>query len=51
MSEASDWYLKPSKELDKSKWSRIEHRASTILLIALPEGQREKLISSKKLTA
>eukprot|EP00434_Breviolum_minutum_P006947 symbB.v1.2.006133.t1/scaffold365.1/size219215/8 len=66
MSEAMDWYLKhlqlqplerihhepmPSEELEKAKWSRLERRASTMLLMAIPEGQREELISSKKLTA
>ena len=66
MAEASDWYLKhlqlqpldrinhepkPSEELSKAKWSRLERRASTMLLMALPEGQREELISSKRLTA
>ena len=66
MSEAMDWYLKhlqlqaldrinhepkPSPELEKSKWSRLERRASTMLLMAIPEGQREELISSKRLTA
>ena len=66
MSEAMDWYLKhlqlqplerihhepvPSAELEKAKWSRLERRSSTLLLMAIPEGQREELISSKKLTA
>ena len=64
MAEASDWYLKhlqpldrinhepkPSEDLNKAKWSRLERRASTMLLMALPEGQREELISSKRLTA
>ena len=66
MSEAYGWYQRhlqlppldrishtptPSPELARSKWSRLEKRASTLLLMAVPEGQREDLISSKRLTA
>ena len=41
----------PSPDLARSKWSQLEKRASTLLLMAVPEGQREDLISSKRLTA
>ena len=66
MTEAYDWYQRhlqlqpldrinhnptPSAELARPKWSRLEKRASTMLLMAVPEGQREDLISSKRLTA
>ena len=42
---------KPSSELAKQRWARLERRASTLLLMAVPEPQREELISSKRLTA
>ena len=66
MSEAYGWYQRhlqlqpldrishtpmPSSDLAKQKWSRLERRASTLLLMAVPEGQREDLISSKRLSA
>ncbi len=66
MSEATSWYHhhmklppldrishepNPSTYLNQPKWIRLERRASTMLLMALPEGQREDLISAKKLTA
>ena len=41
----------PSPELAKPKWARLERRASTLLLMAVPEGQREELISAKRLSA
>ena len=41
----------PSLELTKPEWSRLERRASTLLLMAVPEGQREELISAKRLSA
>ena len=41
----------PSTELAKPKWARLERRASTLLLMAVPEGQREELISAKRLRA
>ena len=66
MEEATQWYqrhmkLAPldrvnhepvaSERLNQQKWVRLERRASTLLLMALPESQREDLISSKRLTA
>ena len=42
---------KPTSDLAKQKWARLERRASTLLLMAVPEPQREELISSKRLTA
>ena len=66
MTEAYDWYQRhlqlqpldrinhnpaPSADLARPKWSRLEKRASTMLLMAVPEGQREDLISSKRLTS
>ena len=41
----------PSKELTVGKWLRLERRASTLLLMAIPGEQREELISAKRLTA
>ena len=49
MSEAEGLEWKASKELDEL--IKAQSRASTMLLIALPEGQREERISSKKLMA
>ena len=66
MQEATTWYQQhmqlqplermahvpaPSEELSKPRWKRLEKRASTLLLMAVPEGQREELIACKKLTA
>lgn len=41
---------KPSSELSKQRWARLERRSSTLLLMAVQELQREELISSKQLT-
>ena len=64
--EATSWYQRhlllpplervahhptPSAELSQPKWIRLEKRASTLLLMAIPESQREELVSSKRLTA
>ena len=40
-----------SSALTVSKWLRLERRASTLLLMAVPSDQREELISAKRLTA
>lgn len=40
-----------STYLKQPRWVRLERRASTVLLAALHEGQREDLISAKKLSA
>ena len=41
----------PSEELTLKKWSRLERRAATMLLMGIPESQREELISTKQVTA
>ena len=41
----------PSSDLTVTKWVRLERRASTLLLMAIPPDQREELISAKRLTA
>ena len=41
----------PSRELEDPRWLRLERRASTMLLQAVPEAQREELVSAKRLTA
>ena len=41
----------PSSALTVPKWVRLERRASTLLLMAIPPDQREELISAKRLTA
>ena len=66
MTECQSWYSKhiqlqpldrvahepsPSSTLTTSKWLRLERRASTLLLMAVPPDQREELISAKRLTA
>ena len=42
---------RPSKDLDLPKWNRLEKRASTMLLSAIPDSQREELVSSRRLSA
>ena len=42
---------RPSKDLDLPRWNRLEKRASTMLLSAIPESQREELVSSRRLSA
>ena len=41
----------PSSSLAKDRWKRLEKRASTLLLMAVPEGQREELAASKRLSS
>ena len=41
----------PSAKLSNAKWSRLERRASTMMLAAMPTSQREELIAAKKLSA
>ena len=66
MEESTEWYHehlrlqplerikhspKPSSDLAKPRWARLEKRASTMLLMVVPETQREEMISSKRLSA
>ena len=66
LQEAREWYeehlrlaplkrmgheAKPSDELNQKRWSRLGRRASALLLTALPEGQRDDLVSAKRLTS
>ena len=66
MTEATAWYdehqqlaplkrihhdPKPSSKLSQQKWCRLEKRASTMLLRALPQSSREEMVSTKKLNA
>ena len=39
----------PSAELQQPKWKRLERRASSLLLAALPETQRDEMIATKSL--
>ncbi len=41
---------KPSEVLEKKKWMRLEKRVSTMLLMSIPDAQREELVSAKKLS-
>ena len=41
---------KPSPELENKKWMRLEKRVSTMLLMSIPDAQREELVSAKKLS-
>ena len=65
MEEARKWYERhqtlspldrvshrpsPSDELAGMKWMRLERRASSLLLAAIPEGQREEMVATKNLT-
>ena len=36
--------------MTKAKWSRVEHRAASLLLAAVPESLKEEVISSKEVT-
>eukprot|EP00438_Fugacium_kawagutii_P033584 Skav205234 [mRNA] locus=scaffold1794:149103:155795:- [translate_table: standard] len=40
----------PSDTLKIPKWVRLERRASNMLLAAVPDAQREELVSTKRLT-
>jgi len=40
----------PTESLKIAKWVRLERRASNMLLVAVPEAQREELVSTKRLT-
>ena len=66
LEEAQSWYLKyqqmpplqrssfvpePSDILKQQKWSRVEKRAVSLLLTALPLPVRQELVSSRSLTA
>ena len=42
---------KPTPELQQKKWTRLERRASSLLLGALPELLKEEVIASKSITA
>ena len=41
---------KPSVDLQATKWKRLEKRASTFLLKAIPEQQKEDLVASKDIS-
>ena len=41
----------PSKELQQPRWTRLERRASTLLMMSIPEAQKEELVSTKGITA
>ena len=41
----------PSGDLTLRKWGRLEKRAATMLLMGIPESQREELIATKQITA
>ena len=66
MLEASSWYEDhqqlpplsrlshdpiPSSSLRDPRWSRLEKRAATMLLRALPQQARDEMVSSKRLSA
>ena len=42
---------KPTSELDQPRWVRLERRASTLLMVSIPEAQKEELVSTKRITA
>ncbi len=41
----------PSLELSKKKWGRLEKRASTMLMMGIPESQREEMVATKQTSA
>ena len=40
----------PGASLQQKRWSRLERRASALLLAAIPEGLREEVVSSKSIS-
>ena len=40
-----------SRELDQPRWTRLERRASTLLMTSIPEAQKEELVSTKRINA
>ena len=42
--------IQPSASLQQRRWARLEKRASSLLLQALPESQKDDIISTKSLT-
>ena len=42
--------IQPTMELQQKRWARLEKRASSLLLEALPSSQKEDIISTKSLT-
>ena len=65
MEAANDWYrkhqeltplerlqheVKAPKEIVGTKWARVEKRACSLLLQAIPDSQREDIITSRSLT-
>ncbi len=63
--EAKEWYVKhqtlgplekvthkpePSMELKNPRWTRLERRASALLLTALPEAQKDEMIATQSLS-
>ncbi len=40
----------PSPELQNPKWARLERRASSMILSALPESQKDEMIATKSLS-
>ena len=40
----------PSPMLTQKKWARLERRAASLLLAAIPEGLREEVVSSRSLS-
>ena len=42
--------IQPTLELQQKRWARLEKRASSLLLEALPSSQKEDIISTKSLT-
>ena len=42
---------KPSAQLSQQKWVRLERRASSMLLMSVPQSLREELVSTKRVSA
>ena len=41
----------PSEELNQARWTRLERRVSSMLLMAVPQTVREEPVASKRMTA
>ena len=48
--QRTNFEANPSDELKKEKWVRVERRAVTMMLAAIPSGVKEELVATKSLT-
>ena len=44
-------YPQPTQEMTQQKWARVERRASSLLMAAIPDQLREEVVASKSVNA